>query len=253
MLLAVWPMLAADLPLATPLGALPVAAAFAVALPGRRSTRLPGWLPALAALLGLGWAFLVTAGYAQLRSGRSAAAIGDHVAAAKRMELSQRLIPFEERCSLYLAASRYAQGAFMAAAEAAEGFNSVYPGYWRGQELEGRAFLALGRPEEAAGAFMAALRLAPPDSSRAISRLSVAALGEIPSDPEDRLVLARALLDHPWIPPGYGRSQCLGAADAILELADSLPAEDPEVAELRRHANRFMADAELRGSSPEED
>jgi tetratricopeptide (TPR) repeat protein len=238
-LLAAWPLAATDLPLATPLGAIPLAAAMACALPARGRTAIPAWLPAGLGLAALAWGVAVTLGYAEMRKGREAAASGRHAEAGEAMESACSLIPFEERCRLYLAASRFAQGAPLAAAEAAGEFNAIYPGYWRGHRIEGGILMALDRQEEAASAFVSALRLAPSDSLRVRNRLALGALHSIPPTETDRLLLADALLATFRIPEALTPGECRMQAVSIEELADSLAGHGETAKRLRARAERF--------------
>ncbi|MFO7950753.1 MAG: hypothetical protein R6U36_10345 [Candidatus Fermentibacteraceae bacterium] len=247
MLLAAWPILATDLPLATPLGALPLAAVLACGLPANGRTRIPGWLPGALGAAALAWGVAVTLGYAELRRGRAEAAAGRHAEAASSMERSRSLLPFEERCRLYLAASRFAQGAPLAAAEAAEEFNRIYPGYWRGHDMEAGILLSLGRTEEAGATYLSALRLAPADSLRTLSRLALGAMHHIPSTGEERLLLAESFLAHFRIPDAFGPADCRTTAEALEELADSLPGHrGKEVEALRAAAEDLRTCADVR-------
>ena len=244
MLLAVWPMLATDLPLATPLGALPVAAVIACVPPRRGSVRLPGWLPSALAVAALAWTASVLTGYVQLHRGRAAAMRGRHGEAAEHLDRATDLIPFEERAFLYLAASRLEQGATLAAADAAASFNRIYPSYWRGHELEGTVLLSLGRPQAAGGAFLQALKLSPRDSTRTRFALALGALYSVPENLQDRQFLAKEILRNFDMPHSIGPEGLRSAASALRELADSLESSSEIAPLLRGHALRFESAAD---------
>jgi tetratricopeptide (TPR) repeat protein len=245
LLIAIWPVLAADLPLATPLGAVPVAAVLACCLPANGTVRLSGWLPAALGMLGLAWAASLILGYAELRSGRRAAQSGEQAEAARHMENACRLLPFEERCRLYLTASRMELDSPEAALDAAEEFNALYPRYWRGHQLEAGVLLSLGREEAAGRAFLSALRLAPADSARIQNRLALGALHHVTESPRDRTLLARRLLENVEIPVEMPPQACRDAAAALRRLADAMPPGE-EARALRDYAMRFEDEADYR-------
>lgn len=247
LVLSIWPMLAADLPLATPLGAVPVAAVLACCLPADGTVKLRPWLPAALAALGLAWAASLILGYAELRSGRRAAQSGKQAEAARHMENACRLLPFEERCRLYLTASRMALDSPEAALDAAEEFNALYPRYWRGHQMQAGILLSLERDEAAGRAFLSALRLAPADSTRIQNRLALGALHHVPESPGSRALLARRLLENVEIPVEMPPQACRDAAAALRSLADAIPPGE-EARALRDYAVRFDDEADYRAS-----
>jgi len=186
------PFLLVDLPLATPLGAIPIVFCLVSAAGsfGKRSTvNIPAVLPIVVLAAGLLWAGAVIHGYHLMEKGRITAIAGDPGAASELFEKSNKLIPFEERNLLLLGASRMEQGAVLASREAYSDFNSLYPGYWRGWK---RLAEAGGNSENAASAWFMALRTSPVTlPERCI--LAVNAASILPDDLEDCLFLAASL------------------------------------------------------------
>ncbi len=248
LLVSSWPFLAADLPLANPLGALPPAMALGLAISvsgERRSVRLPLAAPGLLALPALAWGFLVTAGYSSLEQGRLDGIRGLPAQAAGAFERTTALVPWEERAHLFLTRARLDQGANLAAVEAADRLNSLYPTYWRGHVLEAQALAGLGRVEEAASSWLRAAMLAPPtlpdrpllalnalacppddaDSLEAAASVTegIAVLaGRAPA--EVRLQWAARLLDSARLLAG---GEPLLASDLLMEAANTVNGTDP--------------------------
>ncbi len=138
LLLAFWPVFATDLPLATPLGALPAALFFA-AVPGfsEKKMDLHPLIPGILFVFSLLWGYVVVTGYA---------AMGENGAAsAQELELACERIPWEERAFLAAGYTHLAQGAVLRAIEDAESFTDLYPAYYKGWELKATALAYAGR------------------------------------------------------------------------------------------------------------
>ncbi len=153
LLLCIWPFVAADLPLATPLGTLPLALCIGVILdiPGRgRTIRIP--LPVILVLMvaALFWSMIIVRGYSLLESGRvlGLSGTGSTGSTAMTFERASSFIPFEERTWLFLAQAYLNDGMILAAGNAAGKFNSIYPAYWKGWMLQALVETASGKDEE---------------------------------------------------------------------------------------------------------
>jgi len=203
LLLCTWPFLAADLPLATPLGALPIALCIGVILdrPSRgRTIRIP--IPVLLVLLvaALFWSMIIIRGYSLLENGRvlGLSGTGPAGSTAETLESASSWIPFEERTWLFLTQAYLSDGMILAAGNAAGMFNSIYPAYWKGWMLQAMAEAASGKSEEAADSYMNALRVAPitlPD--RSILALNAAAFP--PDDIQDLVMIGEAFCDSGYL------------------------------------------------------
>lgn len=138
LLAAFLPVFMSDLPLATPLGALP-AALFLGSYPplGSKKIGIPALVPGLIAVASLWWAFAVISGYSALGRGDNAS--------SEDLELACRMIPWEERAFLAAGHSHLRDGSVLAALDDSERFVRLYPSYYRGWELRAAALSAAGR------------------------------------------------------------------------------------------------------------
>lgn len=149
-LTAFWPIFTSDLPLATPLGAIP-AALFLGFVPSLNNQRLriPVAIPVLALIISLYWCFTVVSGYSALgNTGRST--VSD-------LELAGRRIPWEERVFLVSGQAHLQSGMVLSALEDSRKFLSLYPDYYKGWELRALALSAAGRSSFSAWARAALL------------------------------------------------------------------------------------------------
>ncbi|MCK5841801.1 MAG: O-antigen ligase family protein [Candidatus Sabulitectum sp.] len=140
-----WLIFTSDLPLATPLGAIP-AALFLSSVGGlsNRKLNVPAAVPALALFFSLFWCFTVITGYLALgRTGTDQ--LGD-------LELAARRIPWEERVFLASGQAHLKNNMILAALEDSEKFINLYPEYYRGWELRAAALSAAGRDSYSAWA-----------------------------------------------------------------------------------------------------
>lgn len=138
LLLAFWPVFATDLPLATPLGALP-AALFLGMVPGLSPKRISihAFVPLTLAAISIAWGFLVVTGYSAMGGNRSPG--------AEELELACRRIPWEERAFLAAGHAHLSEGSVLSALEDADRFIELYPDYYRGWELKATALSMAGR------------------------------------------------------------------------------------------------------------
>jgi len=137
-LAAFWLIFTTDLPLATPLGAIP-AAFFLSSVPGLklRKVNVPVAVPLLALVLSLYWCFAVISGYSAM-AGAGADTVGD-------LELAARRIPWEERVFLASGRAHLQSNMILAALEDSDNFINLYPDNYRGWELRAAALSAAGR------------------------------------------------------------------------------------------------------------
>ncbi len=217
-----------DLPLATPMGALPIACALGVAL-GRtgRMVRLHPALVAASLAASAVWMGMLVAGYSLFETGRAAGLVGNHAEAARILGRASRLLPFEERILLMRASALRSSGAALAALEEAERFNGLYPLYWQGWVLEAEIASEIGRADLADPAWLEALACAPefvPDRNL----MAFNASRTVPQDSALLMITADAFLSY---------SLPAGSPDFLLEyasragaVASSLAAFDSEVA-----------------------
>lgn len=149
MLASFWPIFATDLPLATPLGALP-AALFLALYPATWKKRfdVPLVVPALIGLASIWWGFMVITGNA---------ALGGQNPSTEELELACERIPWEERAFLAAGNAHLRNGAVLSALEDSERFVQLYPNYYIGWELKAVALSTAGRPASSAWARAALL------------------------------------------------------------------------------------------------
>lgn len=217
-----------DLPLATPMGALPLACALGVALgrTGRRASLHPALVVSSLAASAV-WMGMLIAGYSLFETGRAAGLAGNHAEAGRILGRASRLLPFEERIHLMRASALRSSGAGLAAMEEAERFNGLYPLYWQGWVLEAEIASEIGRTNLADSAWLEALACAPefvPDRNLMAFNASRAA----PRDSALLEITAGAFLAYP--PPGGSPAFLLDYASRAGAVASSLEAFDPEVA-----------------------
>ena len=235
LLLCILPFMAADLPLATPLGALPLALCIGVILgrPSRdRTMHIP--LPVMLVLLAsaLFWSMIIIRGYSLLERGRVLGLSGSGSAAnvAVTLERASSWIPFEERTWLFLTQAYFNDGMVLAAGNAAGKFNSIYPAYWKGWMLQALAETASGRYENAADSYMNALRVAPITlSERSILALNTAAFP--PDDVQDLVMIGEAFCEIVSLPTQETAEMAVTRAGRLVTIAEVLPESERALAE----------------------
>jgi len=144
MLAAFWPVFSSDLPLATPLGALP-AALFVASVSSLSSRRLsiPVFIAGILLLFSLFWGYSVITGYSLMGNTRST--VND-------VEQACRRIPWEERVFLKAGQLHLYNNMVLAALNDSEHFLELYPDYYKGWELRAAALEAAGRESYSAWA-----------------------------------------------------------------------------------------------------
>ncbi|PIE51331.1 hypothetical protein CSA37_12335 [Candidatus Fermentibacteria bacterium] len=159
MALAFWPVFTSDLPLATPLGALPAALFIGMLTPvSKRKINLPLAVPAVLSLLSLYWCHITLDGYRSFSSHMNTGSLSD-------IERACRKIPWEERVFLAAGYRHLAEGLFLAAIEDSRHFLQLYPQDSRGWELQALALSAAGR-ENSSSAWAKAALLLPDETFR---------------------------------------------------------------------------------------
>lgn len=234
LIVVIWPFITADLPLATPIGALPVALVLAISLSDRaRKIKLHWIIPAVLGLLSLFWAQTAIRGYSCLESGRRKAILGDAASSSGSLEKACELIPFEERGFLMLAQSQFDSGRMLMALESIDRFNYIYPSYWKGWFIEANIHAAIGRTDEAAAAFLHAV-ITSPEKLALRPDLALNALAVIPDNRDHRLLLANVIINGKntdfMMPPV--EDVIIEWTFRISELSKSLIESDPDVSEL---------------------
>jgi tetratricopeptide (TPR) repeat protein len=194
-LLCCWPLLAMDLPLATPLGALPAAFGLAWALgPGRgRMLAVPRRVMIPAMVAALLWASLVVAGNRSLERGLRLGTAGRSAESAEELGRASVFIPWEERALFYRAVALARDGRPEEALEAIDGFLGAYPGYWRAWAMKGDLQRACGAGAPAAESYLRAV-LEAPAGTDSLGLTAFNAAAETPGDSAEASVLAQALL-----------------------------------------------------------
>ncbi|MDM7992633.1 MAG: hypothetical protein QUS11_04910 [Candidatus Fermentibacter sp.] len=197
-LVCCWPFLAIDLPLATPLGAIPIAAGLAWAsgtgagrLIGRAAVRTAALI---ALVLAVAWAFIVIAGNRLLSEGIRAGATGRNARSAEMLDRASALIPWEERTHFYGAVALARDSKLEEAVGEAREFVRMYPSYWRGWALEGDLLAATGRRGEAAGAYLQAILTAPAGTD-SLELVAFNAAAAPPPDTASAEILAMRLIE----------------------------------------------------------
>ena len=179
--LTFWPVFFADLPLATPLGALP-AALFLASIPGLsdRKLNLHPAIPIAAAALSLLWGYRMVTGYEILGRGTSTGA---------ELTVASERIPWEERVFLAAGYTHLREGSTLSAVHSSERFIELYPGYYRGWELRAMSLAAAGR--ECSSEWARAAALFPrelPGNERLLFVLNGIDMGYM--DPDTAVILA---------------------------------------------------------------
>ncbi|MEN8208794.1 MAG: hypothetical protein ABFR50_06050 [Candidatus Fermentibacteria bacterium] len=226
LLLCTFPFIAADLPLATPLGALPVALCIGVILsrPSRdRTIHIPLPVLLIPLVAALFWSMMIIRGYSLLEFGRASgmSGAGSPDNAAATLEKASSWIPFEERTRLFLAQTYLGDGMILAAGNAAAEFNSIYPSYWRGWMLQALAEAASGRDRDAADSYLNALRAAPvtlPD--RTILALNAAAFP--PDDLLDLIMIGEACCEIDCLSEQETAEMAVTRAGRMVAVAEAL-------------------------------
>ncbi len=235
LLFCILPFMAADLPLATPLGALPLALCIGVIL-GRpsldRTIHIP--LPVMLVLLAAAffWSMIIIRGYSLLERGRVLGLSGSGSAAnaAVTLEKASSWIPFEERTWLFLTQAYFNDGMVLAAGNTAGKFNSIYPAYWKGWMLQALAETASGRNEDAADSYMNALRVAPITlPERSILALNTAAFP--PDDVQDLVMIGEAVCEFVYTPTQETAEMAVTRAGRLVTIAEALPQSERALAE----------------------
>ncbi len=252
-LVCVWIILAVDLPLATPLGALPAALCLGAVLTGRKpeeSVRIPLPIIIMLLVLSLVWSIIIIRGYRLLEQGRIAA-LSSAVPPGETAEIfreSTSLIPFEERGRLFMTRAYMDAGNWEEALLSAETFNSIYPGYWRGWVMQAEAQAATGRPREASVSYLNALRTAPVTLHyRNVLALNAAAFP--PEETDDLVFLAENIISLSGLPPDAGTETLLVWYGRIMSVAESLP---PSRSELSRKLETYIEAIIARSVDPED-
>ncbi|MCK5116200.1 MAG: hypothetical protein KAR44_06340 [Candidatus Aegiribacteria sp.] len=234
LLFCILPFMAADLPLATPLGALPVALCLGVILsrPSEdRTIRIP--LPVLLVLLAaaLFWSVIIIKGYSLLERGRVLGLSGNGSAgsAAETLERASSLIPFEERTWLFLAQAYLDDGNILAAGNAAGKFNSIYPSYWKGWTLQALTETASGRTQDAADSYLNALMVAPVTlPERSILALNAAAFP--PADVKSLVMIGKAICEFAYPTAEETAEMAVSVAGRLVTIAEVLPESERALA-----------------------
>lgn len=149
--LAFWPVFTADLPLATPLGALPAALFLGMLSSSReKQVNLPAVVPVVLLAGAIFWGFFTLTGYGLL---------AEHMetGSSETIEEACKRIPFEERAFLAAGYSHLAQGNVLAAMEDSRQFILLYPEHSRGWELHAVTLSAAGRSNSSSAWARAAL------------------------------------------------------------------------------------------------
>ncbi len=235
LLLCILPFVTADLPLATPLGALPVALCIGVILgrPSRdRTINIP--LPVLLVLMiaALIWTTIIISGYGLLERGRVLGLSGTGTAgsAAVTFKRASSWIPFEERTWLFLAQAYLNDGMTIAAGNAAVKFNSIYPAYWKGWVLQALTEKASGRDQVAADSYLNALRVAPVTlPERSILALNAAAFP--PDDVQSLVMIGEAVCEMVYFPTQETAEMAVARAGRLVTIAEALPQSEGALAE----------------------
>lgn len=252
-LVCMWIILAVDLPLATPLGALPAALCLGAVLTGRepeKSVRIPLSIITMLLVLSLVWSIFIIRGYRLLEQGRIAALSGvvPPVETAEIFRESTSLIPFEERGWLFMTRAYMDAGMWDESLLSAGRLNSIYPGYWRGWIMQAEAQAATGHPREASVSYLNALRIAPVTLQyRNVLALNAAAFP--PEETDDLILLAENLVSISGLPPDAGTETLLVWYERIMSVAETLP---PSRSELSRKLKAYAEDIIVSSFDPED-
>ncbi len=180
LLASFWPVFATDLPIATPLGAIP-AAVFLGMVPGfsSRKIHLPMTPIAVLGVLSIFWGYTVLVGYSALYGPPD----------SSRLETACERIPWEERAFLAAGFAHLSEGSVLSALESSRRFNELYPLYWRGWLLRATSMSVAGMPCASEWARAAVLM---PESSTSNDRYIMVLNGINPgsTDPDTAVMLA---------------------------------------------------------------
>lgn len=167
-----WPIFATDLPLATPLGALPIALLVGwLSGIGSRDIRIPGVVPLLLLLPSAFWCYSVLTGYGMLDRMENGS--------SENIEATLRCIPWEERAYLTAAFTCYNRGDPQSAVHYTDRFLELYPTHYRCWELRATALAVMGRNDPSAWSRAALLSpVSTPDSD-----VVLMVLNSVPTDP----------------------------------------------------------------------
>lgn len=221
LLSAFWLVFMTDLPLATPLGAIPAALVIGGCLKPGRTVRVPGLVPAALAVISVPWAYTVTRGYAAMNRPENPRSASE----------ACRYIPFEERAFLNAGWVWLRSGSALEAREYSQRFVELYPAYHGGWELHAGVLGHLNNPQAAASAWRRAFVLAP----EGLHDRLLFALNGIPHSENsgDTLVLLgnRLAEEIPWhnVYPEIPQEGYAETALRYLTLARNLMSGEPEL------------------------
>lgn len=226
---AFWVIFASDLPVATPLGALPAALILAGCLGGARRVSLPAAVPGALLLASIPWMYMVIAGYSAMNRSHNP------VSASRAC----RLIPFEERAFLGAGWAWLRGGSPLEAFQYSQRFVELYPFYYGGWELHAGVLGALHRFPESASASRRAFALAP-DGHHDRNLFALNGVPHSENSGDTLLLLGCAFsADIRWSRqyPRIGRDAYPGISSRYLILAENLSPLD------RRLAGRIFSKA----------
>ncbi|OQC69894.1 MAG: hypothetical protein BWX47_00839 [candidate division Hyd24-12 bacterium ADurb.Bin004] len=224
-LLCCWPFLTVDLPLATPLGAIPLAIGLAWASGGggkRMESAAMRRGAVIALLLSLPWAAAVLIGNGFLERGIRAGAAGRNAESAGLLRNASILLPWEERTHYYRALALARGSNFEDALRESRSFLEMYPSYWRAWALEGDLLAAAGRREEAAWSYLQAILTAPAGTD-SLELMAFNAAATPPADTAHAVILASILTRVPAILPSNDPTLCIEFARRAAGVARALP------------------------------
>lgn len=222
LLSAFWLVFTTDLPLATPLGALPAALVIGGCLKPGRIVRVPGVIPVVLTIVSLPWAFTVIRGYGAMNCPENPRSASE----------ACRFIPFEERAFLNAGWLWLRSGSALQAREYSQRFTELYPQYHGGWELQAGVLGQLNLPHESASAWRRAFALAP----EGLEDRVLYALNGLPDSENsgDTLVqLGESLSGEiPWHTayPDIPQEGYVDIASRYLALALSLRQDEPDLA-----------------------
>lgn len=219
---AFWLLFTSDLPLATPLGALPAALVIGGCLKPGRSLRVPLVIPVTLTVLSIPWVFAVTKGYGAMNRPESTRSASE----------ACRYIPFEERAFLNAGWVWLRSGSPLQARTYSQRFLELYPHYHGGWELQAGVLGQLNSPLESASAWRRAFVLAP----EGLKDRLLYALNGLPNSENsgDTLVLLGNCLAEkiPWhiAYPEIPQEGYADIASRYMVLALNLRSGEPELA-----------------------
>lgn len=256
-LVCIWPFLAIDLPLATPLGAIPVAAGLAWAfgtgagrIIGRTAVRTAAFVAFAAAVA---WSLSVVAGNRLLSEGIAAGAAGRNAESARLLEKASALVPWEERTHFYRAVALARDSRLEEAVGETRAFLAMYPSWWRGWALEGDLLAATGRREEAARAYLQAILTAPAGTD-SLELVAFNAAAAPPPDQASAEILALHMINAEAVIPAWDPAIRTEFARRASAIAASLPPSRTDLLSplLRQAVLMTAGSVPMPGSDPEE-